>query len=393
MNAEQVVLGCVLRKNSAYRTAASLVTGDDFQNPQYGVVFDGLGMLIAAGGRVDATTVETHFSQWGVTRVDATEPWTWLDAAPYPELIFDAAQAVRFASRRRRGISVFSRAVDALRDAGNDPVQIIEDAKRDVTTTERAAISSVTLAEVLLTPDAQDWVIPGLLEAKDRLILTGHEGLGKTTLVRQLLILPAAGIHPFTFEAIDPVTALVVDAENTAKQWMRAARWMASQAQRAGSADPSPRVHMSLTGRLNVLDPVVLGDVHRLIDEHKPDVVFMGPLYRLALLMNTDEQIAPVIAALDSIRDRGVALVIEAHAGHAIGVGGQRDVRPRGSSALLGWPEFGFGIRKDLSEGAGPDVFDFVPWRGSREKRDWPLQLRRGNRELGDWPWRVESWN
>jgi len=157
--------------------------------------------------------------------------------------------------------------------------------------------------------------------------------------------------------------------------------------------DPTSRIHMALSGRVNILDPATLGGIHRLIDQHNPGVVFIGPLYRIAINLNTDEQVAPVIAALDSIRDRGVALVMEAHAGHAIGVNGVRDVRPRGSSALLGWPEFGYGIRKDLSEAAGPDVFDFVPWRGAREARAWPTQLRRGNWELGDWPWLVESWN
>jgi replicative DNA helicase len=192
---------------------------------------------------------------------------------------------------------------------------------------------------------------------------------------------------------MEPVTALVVDAENTAKQWMRATRWMVKQAVRTVHVDPSPRIHMALSGRLNLLDPTVLGDIHRMIDQHKPGLVFMGPLYRLALQMNTDEQIAPVIAALDSIRDRGVALVIEAHAGHAVGVNGIRDVRPRGSSALLGWPEFGYGIRKDTSDGASPTAFEFVSWRGARETRAWPSRLRRGNWELGDWPWLVdEEW-
>lgn len=392
VNAEQAVLGAILRKNSVYREAATYVTGDDFHNPTLGAVFDGLGALIATGQDVDALTVELHFPAWGVRGLSGADPWLWLDAAPHPHVVIKAAQLVKASALRRRGEQVMSQALVDIKDTGLDPAAVIERVQRDLVSPSRGSLSAVTLGEVLQTPDEQDWVVPGLLERKDRLILTGHEGLGKTTLVRQLLILPAAGIHPFTFHEIEPVSALVVDAENTAKQWMRAARWMVKQCQRTSGKDPSGRIHMALSGRLNVLDPTILGDIHRLIDQHNPGIVFMGPLYRLALQMNTDEQISPVIAALDSIRDRGVALVIEAHAGHAVGVNGIRDVRPRGSSALLGWPEFGYGIRKDTSEGASANRFDFVAWRGARETRDWPASLRRGNWEMGDWPWLVDEW-
>lgn len=394
-NAEHAVLGAILQSNSVYRDAAALITGADFANPHLGAVFDGMGAVIARGELVDPVTIELHYPEWGVSSVQVTpaDPWKWLDAAVIPQVAGRAASVIARASVRRNATTTIRIALEELADTGNDPSDVVERMQRGLTREHRVSLESVTLHDVLQTPDDQDWVIPNLLERKDRLILTGHEGLGKTTLVRQMLLLPAAGIHPFTFDRIEPVTALVIDAENTAKQWMRATRWMVAQSIRTTQRDPSPNVHMSLSGRLNILDPVTLGDIHRLIDRHNPGVVFIGPLYRLALQMNTDEQIAPVIAALDSIRDRGVALVIEAHAGHAIGAGGQRDVRPRGSSALLGWPEFGYGIRKDLTEGSGPDVFDLVAWRGAREERDWPTQLRRGDWKRGDWPWLpVQTW-
>ena len=73
----------------------------------------------------------------------------------------------------------------------------------------------------------------------------------------------------------------------------------------------------------------------------------------------------------------------EAHAGHATTKGGDRDLRPRGSSALMGWPEFGFGLALDPDE---PDLAHLVRWRGDRDQRDWPISLRRG----GEWPWTDE---
>lgn len=383
---ETAVLGSVLNENNTYWTAAEFISGDDFGNPTLGAIFDNIGRLLAVGKRIDAFTLENYFPEWEIMGVGPDEPWRWIDDG-MPWMIRELAERVRSDSLRRLGRQVMSRGLEEMSDTGQDPALVIERVNRGLVGQQRSELKSVPLTQVLLSPDTEDWVIPGLLEAQDRLILTGHEGLGKTTLARQLLILPAAGIHPFTLEQIEPIKVLVVDAENTAKQWMRAARFMVGRASRVNGVDAAANVEMVLSGRINLLDPTVLGGIHRLIDKHNPRVVFLGPLYRLAIQMNTDEQIAPVIAALDSIRDRGVALIIEAHAGHALGPGGVRDVRPRGSSALLGWPEFGFGIRKSADESAGPSVFDFVAWRGAREQRDWPERLIRGERDLGDWPW------
>lgn len=388
MNAEKAVLGCVLRDNNVYREAALTIRGDDFADSRLGALFDHLGRAIAEGERHDALSIESRFGEWGVRGVGADEAWRWLDLVSTPSLVGSYAAIVKNDAMRRTGRLVLNQGLEQLSDTSSDPAAVWEEVKANLTRRSAPSFDTMTLAEVLQIPDDADWIIPGLMERKDRLILTGHEGLGKTTLVRQMLILPAAGLHPFTFDEIEPITALVVDAENTGKQWMRATKWMAEQATRRGLADPIHRIHMRLSGRLNLLDPAELGGIHQLIDRHNPEIVFIGPLYRLALRMNTDDDIAPVIAALDSIRDRGVALVIEAHAGHAVGVNGIRDVRPRGSSALLGWPEFGYGIRKDTEN---TDLYEFVAWRGARELRDWPEKLRRGG--AGQFPWHaVQEW-
>ena len=123
----------------------------------------------------------------------------------------------------------------------------------------------------------------------------------------------------------------------------------------------------------------------RLVAVIEPDMVILGPLYRLApRALNNDDDAAPVLAALNMIRARGACVVLEAHAGHALGHGGIRDLRPRGSSAFLGWPEFGYGIRVASHEDAKRKrLVDVVPWRGDRDERDWPEMLQGG----GQWPW------
>ncbi|TFC59442.1 MULTISPECIES: AAA family ATPase [unclassified Cryobacterium] len=391
MNSEHALLGSVLGDNNMFWAASKIVQGRDFSDPRLGAAWEGIGTFLAQSKMVAVTTAADYFSEWGVLGLTAAAPWEWSDAAQGVYIYaVDYARSVARASSARFAHEVLSQGVDALSDPGNDPEAVIGDVVTRVQ--QRGAASnemeSVNLAEILAAEETFDWVIPNLMERKDRLILTGHEGLGKSTMARQLLLLPAAGLHPFTFEKIEPVRSLVIDAENTKQQWKRNAAGIVYQARLQGACDPVPNVNMAISGRVNILDPRTLGQIHRLIDKHKPDVVFIGPLYRIAVKLNSDEDVAPVIAALDSIRDRGVALIIEAHAGHASDSSGSRSVRPRGSSSLMGWPEFGFGIRASEEEGK----YDFVPWRGQREQRDWPEQMRRGDPKMAEFPWVPMGW-
>lgn len=228
----------------------------------------------------------------------------------------------------------------------------------------------------------------------DRLYLAGRQMVPthNTTLVRQLAILSAAGVHPFTFEAIQPVRVLVIDAENTERQWRRATRGIVAAASRQTGQAVAERIPLACTPRLDVTRERHMSAIHRLIDEHTPDMVFIGPLYKLVpRAIQSDDDAAPVLSALDSLRDRGVALVMEAHAGHGQSMQGKRDLRPRGSSALLGWPEFGIGLRLDEEHPmfqANPNDYrnrkvDLVRWRGDRDQRSWPGSLYAS----GIFPW------
>jgi replicative DNA helicase len=218
------------------------------------------------------------------------------------------------------------------------------------------------------------------LEKRDRLLVTGGEGSGKSTLVRQLAILSAAGLHPFNFTPTPPVNVLVIDAENSESQWRRASRGVTKQAKLYGSHDPGD-LRISCTPRMDLTRDSDLGQVHRLLDDAMADIVVIGPLYRLVpRAITNDDEASPLLAALDTIRDRGCALVIEAHAGHALGQGGERDLRPRGSAALMGWPEFGLGLRLPKP---GTTTYEITRWRGDRDRRDFPNGLVKG----GDWPW------
>jgi hypothetical protein len=70
-------------------------------------------------------------------------------------------------------------------------------------------------------------------------------------------------------------------------------------------------------------------------------------------------------------------VLLEMHTGHAQG-GGRRPIRPINNSLWLRWPEFGLHLG---------DAGMISRWRGDRDERSWPAQLKRG----GAWPWTVQE--
>ena len=382
--AEQAVIGSILLDESVYPFAANELTGADFADPNLETIWLGMGRMKTACEPIDTITIGGKLTEWGVRGLTVADLWKLLENVPHAHSVAEYAKTVRNDSLRRqlveagheliRGASdqaepgeTVARAIQSLRDTQNGTLKNDLQARR--------------LQDILDGDDEYDWAIPGLLEKRDRFVLTGTEGAGKSTFVRQLAILSAAGIHPTLFGPMNPVRTLVVDAENTEQQWRRATRSIAEKAARQGRADPRQSVMLACSARLDLTKDAHLGQVHRLMDEFEPEILFIGPLYRLTpRAINSDDDAAPLLAALDTLRDRGVALVMEAHAGHAVGSGGDREMRPRGSAALMGWPEFGMGIRQAKTNDG---TFDLVRWRGDRDQRDWPRFMRRG----GEWAW------
>lgn len=248
------------------------------------------------------------------------------------------------------------------------------------------------LWEFLATEDEPyDWIVPDVLERMDRLMLTGFEGLGKSMFCRQLAVMIAAGIHPFTYAPISPARVLLIDCENSARQSRRKFRPLAAASIRAQRRVPDGALR--IIHRSEGLDLTTDEDAAWLMERvtaHQPDVLFIGPFYRLhAQNMNDELPARKTVAVLDAARVKAnCALVIEAHAGHGE-QGRNRSVRPTGSSLLLRWPEFGFGLAPAEGVAMGPGhtcrEVEVKAWRGPRDERKWPTQLVWGD-ENG-WPW------
>lgn len=376
--AERAVLAACMYSKTARSEARRHLVGRDFDDPRHETIWDAMVRLDRHGKKVDPVTLNA------VLTGDRSQPILveLVTMAALPDHVAEYANIIRSWSTKRRIESearkVLAEALNPHANASGFAAAVVNRfmAIRD-SGVGAEDITALTASELLAQADDEpEWLIPGLLERRDRFMLTGEEGLGKSHLLRQFAVHAAAGMNPLDMgSTFEPLRTTIIDCENTWAQVRRKIRPAVEWAARYGQ-DPSDRVMVDCTSRMDITRDKDLARIHQLLDAQQPDLVVIGPLYRLVpRALQTDDDAAPVLAALDTIRDRGCALLMEAHAGHALGKGGVRDLRPRGSSALLGWPEFGYGMRGIGAEGYA----DLVQWRGPREDRDWPARLRKAD--------------
>jgi hypothetical protein len=399
--AERAVVSEILYNPVSVREACAHVMGLDFTDTRLGALFNLIVGMVTAGG-VEAVTPATVRAESQKRRLEAMRdtrdrsPWRTLpDDAALVELVTARgtasiaadANVIREAAIARELAKFGRRVVQAAETWGADvstlPSLIAEEAKR-IRDGWRSTGMSVRLLEDVLADESlgeYDWLVPGLLERGDRLIVTGGEGLGKSTFLRQVLLCAAAGIQPFTASTYQPVKVMAIDAENSERQWHRKVRATVIAVEKLTGVNPAERVHLACVPRQDITRSRDLGNIHAAIDEYEPDLLMIGPLYKLVpTAINNDTEAAPLITVLDGIRERGITLLMEAHAGKSENAAGERNFAPRGSAALMGWPEFGLGLAPDAEDRR---IAHIRRWRGDRDERNWPQRLRRG----GVMPW------
>lgn len=232
--------------------------------------------------------------------------------------------------------------------------------------------------------DSYDWLIPDLLERRERVIVVAAEGVGKTMLARQVAILPSWGVHPFTFERIKPITTLFVDLENPERIIRRTSRAIHGAAMSMNYSIRSSSHLLMKPDGLNLLSAVDRLYLETQLDLIKPDLLVLGPLYKAFIDPGnkTSESVAiEVVKYLDTIRVAfGCALWLEHHAplGESMT---SRNLRPFGSAVWSRWPEFGLALQPDATS-VGEYVYDVRHFRGERDERRWPTKMKRGKK----WP-------
>lgn len=395
--AEQAVLGAMLLSAAAAESCRAALSPDDFYRPAHGLIFRHVTAMMRAGDPVDAVTLRDRLELAGDLAAcgNALYLHTLISRVPAVANADHYTRIVRDRAVRRR-LRMAGRRILQWSEGGEDAHGLTERSIREVEAVRESGlgdgitVKTVTeFMDVLEGADEYDWVVPGLLERGDRLMLTGHEGAGKSTFMRQLAVMIGAGLHPLSHEPIEPKRVMVIDGQDSERQIRRQIGPLLAQAGLQGYPVSEANLWIEARGRMDLALDRDASWLIRQVAAIRPDIVMLGPLCNLApRALNSDDDAAPVIAVIDMIRARDACVVLEAHAGHALSTGGRRDMRPRGSSAFLGWPEFGYGMRWSEDPMAKKArTVDMVSWRGDRDERDWPEMLTQG----GIWPWKAAT--
>src|SRR3990167_877518 len=232
------------------------------------------------------------------------------------------------------------------------------------------------------------WIVPEYIERGDRLIVTGGEGEGKSTLLRQWAIMIASGINPFTGEEMQRQRVMLLDMENSEEQIKEE---LIKICERAGIDVPGEPwlVVVPWPAGIDLPNPDYEAAVKDALEKYPVDILIGGPLYKMADSSLADEEASKrTSSALDRIREaHDIALILEAHqinesvafSTKANEFTRTRAPRPFGSSLWRRWPEFGFCL---FTNGA---VFR---WRVGRRQRAWPPRFKRDGET---WLWELDG--
>lgn len=390
--AERAVLAAAMLSTAAYREAAGMLVPDDFYAPAHAQLWLLMDELASAGKATDIATVYTALTNHPddtmrrlIQRADPLLLPNLMSLPVVTESIGYHAEAVAAASQRRRLVAMGTRIVQRANTPGIDQVELIDWSLEQVkgVRDQRRGVEILTVGVeefMSQTPEFSQVVIPELLSQGDRFVLTGSGGLGKSMMMWQLAICAASGTHPFNERlAMDPRRVTVIDRENTIRQSQQRIRPLLTQARRFGhEVGDNLRIH-TRGQSMDLLNPTEAMSVLRTIEHDRPDLVYIGPAYKLH---NDDPDKESVIKrvqhVLDAIREMGPAVMVEAHANKS------ESMAPSGSNIWSWWPEFGMGLKLVPGSDRIERHCALVRWRFERDDlAEWPEAVRAG----GKWPW------
>jgi AAA domain len=303
------------------------------------------------------------------------------------------SKILRDNAARRSMRQSLSRSLQML-DTDAEPEQIMETLTEMLAATpSQQQMGTVSLDEVLaMEAEPYTWVIPGMLARRDRLMLTGNEGSGKSFLMAQLAMGAAFGVHPFDLGSptFEPQRVLVLDVENDHQhQLSRTWHTMATAFRMLRKHAPvEPDIRLVDSKDIDLFNATEAAEFIRTCVSVMPNLVVMGSLYKLTASSDEHEKFARTVqSVIDKVRARtGAAVIIEAHAGHGF-QGNRNNGRPDGSSLWLRWPELGWWL-KPIPAGRDYRLHTLHRWRGDRTTRDKvPTAIRMGGGARAVLPW------
>ena len=279
----------------------------------------------------------------------------------------------------------------ALARSGNPTVvadRLIEQVGRILDRDRFTFPDVVPFDELLDSPDAKiTWAVRGIIHHHGRGIIVAAEGSGKSTLLRQIALCASQGIHPFTLRPIRPIRTLIIDCENSAAVIAHTGKPLVNTLRSLAKDryDSSRCQVLRLDGAVDVRDPTYRRRILSRIHAVEPELVILGPLYKIARSRPHETYEDAADDTQDAIRElmtrakRPFGLLLEHHAPKRQGLS-KRDLAPFGSQRWLAWPDFGFGLEEGerIMVGTQESVsYNRIIWRGARVPLAWPDQLIR----------------
>lgn len=400
---EEEVLGTMIKNASARKEAgASLLPEKDFTTDTNIALYRAIMDLHNSGVRVEISTL-TDIAQTYHGGIDREI----VEKIVAKGTIGSITRKIDILSEKttRREIESLCRDVlDMVVDPGRMPEEIVS-AIKDFNPLHLSSAGqggkTYSLYDYLNVEadDISDWVIPGILAQKDRLIVTGDKAIGKSTLLRQIAFLTSLGIHPFTFEVIEAKKVMLVDFENSARTLRRELARLYSQTLEEGLTHDWERSNLTIWDRNNE-DGRILGfnpysrfdrnDLASAIERNQPDLVVIGPIYKMMKEGEGSSEIGAEVLTkyLDELRSRfKVALIMEAHPNQPSATDGRwlykkngQQMRQSGSHYWARWPEHAVSLYKDPTDKSL--TVELTKTRAEDEV-DYPKRLVRGFK----WPW------
>ena len=376
-NAEESVLGSMILRKEAVMEAIDICTPDDFYNPLNARVFNAMCELVSEGRVIDLTTVGSKvndpdiFSKLVGFSSDVPNP---LAVAEYARIVYDKSVARNFFGRLQE--------IEGLLKQGEDPYEsasMLERFIADIGTPHGGEPESITIEELYERSDSiSPVVIPGMMKQDYRTIIVGAEGGGKSVLLRTIGITASQGVHPFSHSKIKPIRVLHVDLENPAEGILETGYPLMLNMRSYSSDFDSSRFKLyRKPGGIDIRRASDRSDLQREIAAHRPDLVCIGPVYKMYQKKNGEtyeDSADDAMRILDNLRFKyNFALLLEHHA--TKGEKGNREMSPFGSQRWMAWPEAGVSLYTDKAD---PTIIHVKRFRGDRLKGvEWPDTITR----------------
>jgi len=383
--AEEALIGAMLISAEATMVGIDSCRAEDFYNPLNARAFGAIISLFSRGMKIDAVTVASEMkdneSIPKLVSMSLNCP-SASNAADYGAII------LKHSSSRKMLHDLHE--YNNLLMLGENPYEVaagLTKALSGVGTMRSSEPESMTMSQLVSNADAiAPVVIPGMMNKDYRTIVVAEEGSGKSLLLRTIAMSASQGFHPFSHQRIEPQRVLIIDLENpTQAITQTGAPFMQMMRERAGENFDEERLKFfRRPGGIEIRSLADKAEVQREIAAHQPDLVCIGPIYKMyrrGANETYEDSADAAMGVLDELRTKyQFALVMEHHA--AKGKAGERELTPMGSQRWMAWPEVGISLYKDSTD---PTMLHVKRYRGDRlQGVSWPDRIIRDRNWLVD---------